>query len=193
MLCWSKVYEYRRKMDEKEIFVTGSSSSQSYTTESPDSNQQIYSGLVYYHAPIWVFYSARTDTSSFRTLPLKKLERYDTYRVNAFSNLGYSNFSNLGAKIIEDPRFIWTKQDSSDLRLSLFIISYQKPIHRVLVNTYINLRKTFAKLKSLDTEIQAAHNEYANTYDDILNETDISHYESITKINFITFKKNFEM
>ena len=62
---------------------------------------------------------------------------YDSLH-RAYSSLDFQNFSNVRrAKSIDDPRFIWTKQDSADVR--------------VLVDQHVKLRQHFSELQKLDS------------------------------------------
>lgn len=99
----------------------------------------------------------------------------------AYSSLDFANFSNVQRRLksIDDPRFIWTKQDSADIR--------------VLVDQHVKLRKQFAQLQKLDASAFDGVTEYREVGMLALPERNIETYGLESRANITKFRKGFEM
>ena len=98
----------------------------------------------------------------------------------AYSSLDFANFSNVRrAKVIDDPRFIWTKQDSADIR--------------VLVDQHVKLRKQFAELQKLDASAFNGITEFVDNGKNTLPERDIETYGLVQRGNINKFRKGFDL
>ena len=98
----------------------------------------------------------------------------------AYSSLDFANFSNVRRhKSVDDPRFIWTKQDSADIR--------------VLVDQHVKLRKQFSQLQKLDASAFDGVTEYREAGMNALPERDIETYGLESRANITKFRKGFEL